>query len=54
MKDYNEGEQQALMIEETLWLIGLCINVMSGGITYEANYSEKHEEYYRLMAWHLG
>ena len=47
MKDYNEGEQQALMIEETLsdWVMYKCNEWRDH---YEANYSEKHEEYYRL------
>ena len=47
MKDYNEGEQQALMIEETIsdWVMYKCNEWRDH---YEANYSEKHEEYYRL------
>lgn len=47
MKDYNEGEPEVLMIEESLadWVINKCDTWRDH---YEANYSLKHEEYYRL------
>lgn len=47
MKDYNEGELNALMIEESLseWVMHKCDTWRDH---YEANYSEKNDEYYRL------
>lgn len=47
MKDYNEGELDPLMIEESLseWVMHKCDTWRDH---YEANYSQKHEEYYRL------
>lgn len=47
MKDYNEGELNVLSIQESLsdWVINKCNTWRDH---YEANYSQKHDEYYRL------
>ena len=47
MKDYNEGELEVSMIDESLsdWVITKCDNWRDH---YEANYRMKHDEYYRL------
>jgi hypothetical protein len=47
MKDYNEGELNVSMIDESLsdWVITKCDNWRDH---YEANYRLKHDEYYRL------
>jgi len=55
MKDYNEGELEVSMIDESLsgWVMGKCDEWRDH---YEANYSEKHDEYYRLWRgiWDAG